>query len=73
MRLAGAVDNTFSFFEEQIAWLSELHLDAVQDNGKVSGYINLLVRRFVAELRQRLSWLGKAAHICSLMQRTLQW
>ena len=53
------LDKTFAFFEEQIAWLNSLSLDAVQGNGKVLGYINLLVQRFVAEHRDRLSWLVK--------------
>ena len=55
----GALDKRFAFLEEQIAWLNALSLDAVQGNGKLLGYINLLVRRFVAEPRQRLSWLEK--------------
>ena len=59
MRLMEALNKTFVFFEEQIAWLNALSLDAVRDNGKVLGYINLLDRRFVAELWHRLSRLGK--------------
>ena len=59
----GPLDKTFAFLEEQIAWLNALSLDAVQGSGKVSGYINLSVRRSVAELRQRLSWFGKLPYL----------
>ena len=52
MRLAEALDSCF--FEEQVAWLNALFLGAVPCNRKVLGYINVLVPRFIAELRQRL-------------------
>ena len=59
----GLWTNTVAFVEEQIAGLNALSLDAVQGNGKVLGYINLLVLRFVAELRHRLPWLGNLPYL----------
>ena len=67
MRSEGALDIS-AFFEKQIAWLHALSLEAAQGNGQVVGYINLFVRRFVAELRQRLSCLEKFT--CLFVQKT---
>ena len=43
--------------------MSALPSEAVHGNGKVLGNINLVVRRFVAEFRQRGSLLGKVSYM----------
>ena len=59
MRIPGVLDKTFAVFEEQSAWLSAHSLVAAQGNGKVLGYINLLVRRFVGRTEASFVMVGK--------------